>query len=311
MTGEIWDAYDRDLHRIEGMSLVRGEPIPEGVYHLVSDVIVRHRDGTYLLMRRDPRKSFGGMWEATAGGSALQGEDPRMCAERELREETGIVSGELSEVGRVRDDTNHTIYAEFLCVTGAGKDSVILQEGETADFRWVTREELLRMRRDELVTERMQMYLDELRPGSFRITLYEERYRDGLIRMISEAKKALGREPRIPGDLYDVEGSYFRKGDLFWVAVDPDGRVVGSVGFSRIPGTDEAFLHRLFILPSHKRRGIGMVLLRKAETAMRERGVKTVRVHLGTPDAYFESYSFYPRFGYESYEPRYMKKELR
>ena len=41
-----------------------------------SAIIVRHADGSYLVMQRDKRKHLGGMWEATAGGSALQGEDP-------------------------------------------------------------------------------------------------------------------------------------------------------------------------------------------------------------------------------------------
>jgi len=63
---EVWDAYNKEFEKIEGMTLIRGEAIPDGVYHLVSDVIVRHADGTYLLMQRDSRKHFGGMWEATA-----------------------------------------------------------------------------------------------------------------------------------------------------------------------------------------------------------------------------------------------------
>ncbi len=41
-------------------------------YHLVCDIIVRHSDGTYLLMQRGYRKPYGGMWEASAGGSALR-----------------------------------------------------------------------------------------------------------------------------------------------------------------------------------------------------------------------------------------------
>ena len=90
------------------MTLVRGENIPNGVYHLVSDVIVRHIDGTYLLMQRDSRKHFGGMWEATAGSSALKCEDPLACAIRELLEETGIESEDVTEVGRVI--SHDTIY---------------------------------------------------------------------------------------------------------------------------------------------------------------------------------------------------------
>lgn len=157
---EYWDAYDGNFRRIEGVSLVRGEDIPAGVYHLVCDVLVRHTDGSYLLMRRDPRKHYGGLWEATAGGSALRGETPLDCARRELREETGIRAEELRELGRVRSANTH--YVEFLCETDWPKDRVTLQEGETVAYRWVSREELIAMRKEELVTKRMQGFLTEL-----------------------------------------------------------------------------------------------------------------------------------------------------
>ena len=158
---ERWDAYDGELRRIEGMSLIRGEDIPAGVYHLVCEVLVRHADGSYLLMRRDPRKHYGGLWEATAGGSALQGETPLDCARRELREETGIRAEELQELGRVRSANTH--YVEFLCVTDWPKDGVTLQAGETVAYRWVSRTEFRSLREEELVTKRMQGFLPELR----------------------------------------------------------------------------------------------------------------------------------------------------
>ena len=153
---ELWDAYDRDLNLLEGRTLVRGEPIPEGVYHLVCDILVRHADGEYLLMQRDFRKSHGGMWEASAGGAALRGETPLECARRELREETGIAAAALTELGRVVSPETRSIYVGFLCVTDCAKDSITLQEGETVAWRWVSRQELLEMRDDELVTKRMQ-----------------------------------------------------------------------------------------------------------------------------------------------------------
>lgn len=158
---ELWDAYDADFNKVENAVLVRGEAIPRGLYHLVSDVIVRHTDGTYLLMRRDIRKHFGNMWEATAGGSALRGETPCECAARELREETGIVPATLTEIGRVTSSDTH--YVEFLCVTDCDKDSVKLQPGETAEYRWVSASELVEMKSDELVTKRTQNYIGELR----------------------------------------------------------------------------------------------------------------------------------------------------
>lgn len=142
---ELWDAYDKDFNKIKNRTLIRGERIPEGLFHLVCDILVKHTDGTYLLMQRDKRKHFGGMWEATAGGSALQNESPLDCAVRELREETGIDSNDLIEVGRVT--TNDTIYVEFLCVTNCDKDSVTLQAGETIAYKWVSRDELIAMKK--------------------------------------------------------------------------------------------------------------------------------------------------------------------
>lgn len=57
-------------------------------------------------MQRDPRKSYGGMLEASACGSALQGETPTDAARRESAEATGIVATDLFEVGRIADNTN-------------------------------------------------------------------------------------------------------------------------------------------------------------------------------------------------------------
>ena len=58
---ELWDAYDAKLNKIDGMTLIRGEEVPDGVFHLVCEIIVRHADGTYLLMQRDPGRHLGRM----------------------------------------------------------------------------------------------------------------------------------------------------------------------------------------------------------------------------------------------------------
>ncbi len=59
---------------------------------MVSDILVQHRDGTYLLTKRHMDKDiYPGFWEASAGGSAQLDEGPEECAKRELFEETGIL----------------------------------------------------------------------------------------------------------------------------------------------------------------------------------------------------------------------------
>lgn len=50
---EIWDAYDKDFNKIPDVTLIRDEEIPSGMFHLVCDVIVKHTDGSYLLMQRE------------------------------------------------------------------------------------------------------------------------------------------------------------------------------------------------------------------------------------------------------------------
>lgn len=111
---EIWDGYFID-GTLANQDLIRGEQIPSGSYHLVCDILVRHVDGDYLLMQRDFCKSnYGGYFEATAGGSALKGEDMWVCAKRELLEETGIVSDSFELIGQ--HTSSDTIYYSFLCV---------------------------------------------------------------------------------------------------------------------------------------------------------------------------------------------------
>ena len=140
---------------------------------------------------------------------------------------------------------------------------------------------------------------------------YEEAYTDDIIFMVLQAKDALGRKPSINKDLLDIKGNYLDRGDMFWVAVNENDRVIGCIGYSRIENTSEAFLHRLYVKASEKRKGIGTALLYTAEKEMRRRGIRVSYVHLGEPkEQWFASYAFYPKHGYQEYKPRYMRKDL-
>lgn len=138
---EIWDGYLKD-GTLANCDLIRGNPIPKDLYHIVCEILVRHIDGDYLLMRRDTRKpNYGGYYEATAGGSALKGEDKISCAIRELMEETGISSSDLREIGRYI--SHNTIYYNFLCITDCDKSSITLQEGETISYKWISESDFI------------------------------------------------------------------------------------------------------------------------------------------------------------------------
>ena len=151
---ELWDAYDKKFNKIENITLVKGELIPDGIYHLVSEVIVKHVDGSYLLMQRDFRKHYGGKWELTACGSALKGENALDCAIRELKEETGICSQDLQEVEKIIHDNHRSLYVVYLCIVDINKNDITLQDSETIDYKWIDETSLLQMDENDIASSR-------------------------------------------------------------------------------------------------------------------------------------------------------------
>ncbi len=173
MGKEIWDLYDRDGKKTgETFERYFGgyKSIPEGRYHLVVDLLVLHSDGTYLLTKRsDVKDVYPGYWEASAGGSAITGETPLEAAYRELSEETGLTPDSLELVGILFKDSSHAMYYSYLARVSCGKDSIILQEGETTDYKWVDRDGFLAyVDSDNAMkahNQRYEKYIESVRAG--------------------------------------------------------------------------------------------------------------------------------------------------
>lgn len=163
---ELWDAYDRDGNRT-GEVLVRGEPVPEGRYHMVCEVLVRHVEGDYLCMIRSREKPNYPLYpECTAGGSALMGEDALTCIRRELREETGIEWEEFQEIARNVFDDDRCIFHSFTATVDWPKKRITLQDGETEAFEWLSEEAFVELvNSGRMIPEqlrRMREYYDKM-----------------------------------------------------------------------------------------------------------------------------------------------------
>ena len=151
---EIWDLYDEHGNRTgETWERSRMMAMPEGRYHLVCDILIRHGDGTFLLT-------------ASAGGAALAGETPEKAARREMREETGLEAETLKQISITRNPVTHSIVHAFLAEVNCAKDTVRLQEGETVDYQWMEPEAFLKLIGTEPVLKkqylRYQPYLEQL-----------------------------------------------------------------------------------------------------------------------------------------------------
>ena len=109
----------------------------------VGAVIVE--DGRALAVQR-AREPLRGEW-SVPGGLVEAGETLRQAAEREAREETGLLveAGELLDVfdSIVRDAEGriqyHFVLVDFLCRLRGGR---LQAQSDVSEARWVTREEL-------------------------------------------------------------------------------------------------------------------------------------------------------------------------
>ena len=160
---ELWDIYDKDRN-FTGRTHRRGDLLPSGDYHLTVHVWLQHTDGRYLITKRAPNKGYAGLWECT-GGSALAGDNSLAAAIREVKEETGLTvfpeNGQVIHAYQGWDwFTDVWLFRQDFPL-----DAVVLQEGETCDFKWADAREILSMsEREEMVPFR---YLKAFLSGGF------------------------------------------------------------------------------------------------------------------------------------------------
>lgn len=142
---ELWDGYYPD-ETLAGRDLVRGQEIPKGLVHLVCEILVIHQDGDILVTRRaENKESYGGYYEASAGGSVLKGESVEEGARRELWEETGIKADDLKFLYKKMNRKGSAIHYGYVCRTNIPKDAVVLQPGETDEYQWMNQEEFKKL----------------------------------------------------------------------------------------------------------------------------------------------------------------------
>lgn len=148
---ELWDIYDID-RKITGRFHRRGDELKPGEYRLVVHVCIFNSNNQLLIQRRQSNKKiFPGMWDLSAGGSALAGENSRVAIMREAKEELGIDIDLNNKMPRFTINFDDGFDDYFMIKKDINIKDIIVQEEEVSEVKWVSKEELIKMKNEGLM----------------------------------------------------------------------------------------------------------------------------------------------------------------
>lgn len=267
---------------------------------------VIERDGRYLVAQRPGGSHQGLKWEFP-GGKVEPGEDPRRGLEREIREELAfdVEAGDVLDVVSHVYPDRHVILIFYKCrVLGREPRAV-----ECAAFQWVAPEELLGLDlapADMPVAEKLaagrRSYPDACF-GDYRIVQFSMSMYDQAVALWKEAGLAV----KSSDSFEEIVRKLRRDPELFLVALDRDGRLVGTV-IGAFDGR-RAWVYHLAVEPASQGRGIGTALMQELEQRLQNIGVIKVNLHVENCNSSVKG--FYRKLGYEEAPVTMMGKYLR
>lgn len=143
---EVWDIYDVN-RQPTGQVIERPSAWGQEAYHLIIHVAIFDPEHRMLIQRRSPRKqAWADLWDVSAGGSALAGEESWQAAERETFEELGIRL-QLKEIRPHFTINYERGFDDFYTVEIKDTDlsSLTLQGSEVAEVKWASLDEVRQM----------------------------------------------------------------------------------------------------------------------------------------------------------------------
>lgn len=142
---ELVDLYDENRVPL-GRTAERREPKGPGEYRMVVHVCLFDRRGRLLIQQRTAEKTiWPRLWDVSVGGGVDAGETSRQGAEREFREELGI----LLDLSGIRPSVTVNFGGGFddfyILVRDLDLDALVLQREEVCAVRWAELHEILEM----------------------------------------------------------------------------------------------------------------------------------------------------------------------
>ena len=142
---ELFDLYDENRVKTE-KTIVRGEKIPDGLYHIVVHVCIFNSKGEMLIQQRQPFKAgWSNMWDVSVGGSAVSGDTSQTAAEREVCEEIGYNISLKNCRPVITIHFDHGFDDIYTVNEDIDLNKLVLQPEEVQAVKWATQDEIIQM----------------------------------------------------------------------------------------------------------------------------------------------------------------------
>ena len=160
---EIWDLVDEEVN-ITGKTIIKGEPIPKGYYHVGADVWIINSENEILIQKRSSKKRLEPNKWAMTGGSTKKGETTIETIERETLEELGIKINK-NELELITSYKTGTVWIyQYIIRKNVNLNEIVMQEDEVSEVKWVTYEEIEDLlKNDKFMNNRWEFVKDRIK----------------------------------------------------------------------------------------------------------------------------------------------------
>lgn len=141
---EIWDIYDINRNKTGKTILRNGAVFKPGEYNLSVDVWIVNSAQQILIQKRSSNKKlFPNLWENSAGGAVIAGENSYQGCIRETSEELGIIP-DMNNASLIHSFIRHThMFTDvYLVNQDINISELTLQQEEVAEVKWSTGQEI-------------------------------------------------------------------------------------------------------------------------------------------------------------------------
>ena len=158
---EYWDIYNKN-RVFQNRTIRRGSALADGEYYVCCEVWFQNSQGEMLLTQRHPSKKAGGLWEFVGGG-VLAGETTSQASVREVEEEIGILLTE-KELSLLDVYKQRNYFMDiYLVQKNVNIENIVLNANETINAKWVSKEELQVMIKNQKVVRSVAQRFDMLK----------------------------------------------------------------------------------------------------------------------------------------------------